>query len=60
MSSVKLISELKYNNKIVAVYELKEEEGTTAIISNYGCILMSLVVKDKSGNDRDVVLGFDI
>ncbi len=59
MSSVQLISEVKYHNKTIAVYELKEKEGTTAIISNYGCILMSLVVKDKNGNARDVVLGFD-
>lgn len=59
MSSVQLIKQVMYKEKPVQVYELKADDGTSAVISNYGCIIQSLVVKDKNGNDRDVVLGFD-
>lgn len=40
-------------------YTLKNKAGMEAVISNYGGILMSLKVPDRSGKLDDVVLGFD-
>ena len=59
MSSVKIIQQTKHKDKEVFVYELKNSNGYSAIISNYGGILMSLKVPDKDSVVRDVVLGFD-
>ncbi|MEO5947678.1 MAG: aldose epimerase family protein [Chitinophagaceae bacterium] len=59
MTSVKIIEQTKYRNRDVFVYELKRENGLSAIITNYGCILMSLNVPCNDGSTRDVVLGFD-
>lgn len=59
MASVKIISQTKHRNRDVFVYELKRENGLSAIITNYGCILMSLKVPCNEGSTRDVVLGFD-
>lgn len=42
------------------VIELKgNDKLTKAVISSYGAAIMSLMVKDKDGVERDVVLGFD-
>lgn len=59
MASVKIVEQTKHRNRDVFVYELKRENGLSAIITNYGCILMSLNVPCNDGNTRDVVLGFD-
>ena len=59
MASVKIIHQTKHRNRDVFVYELKSENGLSAIITNYGCILMSLNVPCNDGSTRDVVLGFD-
>jgi aldose 1-epimerase len=59
MASVNKIQEVTRNNQSVEVYELKSGNGTTAVITNYGGIIMKLIVKDKNGEARDVVLGFD-
>ena len=59
MTSIKIVSQTKHRNRDVFVYELKRENGLSAIITNYGCILMSLNVPCNDGSTRDVVLGFD-
>lgn len=59
MSAINLIQQFTYKNKQVNVYELIHTSGARAVISNYGCILMKLQVRDKIGSFRDVILGFD-
>lgn len=45
--------------KDVYAYTLSNANGMQAKIINYGAILVSLLVPDKSGKLEDVVLGFD-
>lgn len=40
----------------VSCYTLKNGNGTEASFTNLGGILMSMLVKDRDGNFRDVVL----
>lgn len=47
------------DGKNVALYTLTNENGVEACITNYGGRLVSLMVPDKEGNFRDVVLGHD-
>lgn len=43
----------------VSLYTLTNKNGLEAQITNYGGILVSLRVPDKSGNFADIVLGYD-
>jgi aldose 1-epimerase len=43
----------------VGLYTLKNSNGLEANITNYGGIVVSLLVPDKSGRLGDVVLGYD-
>lgn len=45
--------------KNVALYTLVNNNGVEACITNYGGRIVSLMVPDKDGNFRDVVLGHD-
>lgn len=47
------------NGQAVNIYTLRNRHGMSAGITNYGGIVTSLVVPDKQGGFRDVVLGFD-
>lgn len=47
------------NGDSTALYTLVNRNGMEACITNYGGRLVSLMVPDKDGNMRDVVLGFD-
>lgn len=49
----------KADGKAVSLYTLKNSKGAEAQICNYGGIVTSLKVADKSGNFSDVVLGYD-
>ena len=49
----------KADGKAVTLYTLKNSKGAEAQICNYGGIVTSLKVADKSGNFSDVVLGYD-
>ena len=42
-----------------ALYTIENENGMKAEITDYGAALVSLTVKDKTGKDTDVVLGYD-
>jgi aldose 1-epimerase len=45
--------------KPVDLYILENDRGVAARITNYGGILVSLMVPDQAGKVEDVVLGFD-
>ncbi len=47
------------NGREVFLYTLRGERGMEARITNFGAILVSLVVPDRAGRGGDVVLGFD-
>ena len=49
----------EYQGHPTALYRLVNSEGMEACITNFGGRLVSLMVPDKNGNYRDVVLGFD-
>lgn len=41
------------------LYTIKNSNGFTAAVTNFGAILVNLLVPDKAGNTADVVLGYD-
>ena len=41
------------------LYTITGKNGLTAVVTNLGAILVSLIVPDSEGNKEDVVLGFD-
>ena len=43
----------------VTLYSIKNDNGFTAEVTNFGAILVNLLVPDKDGTMADVVLGFD-
>ncbi|MEG0878021.1 MAG: aldose epimerase family protein [Oscillospiraceae bacterium] len=40
-------------------YTLQNDIGTAVKVIEYGCVITNVFVKDKNGNMRDVVLGYD-
>lgn len=49
----------KFKTDSTALYTLTNENGMEVCITNYGGRIVSLMVPDKDGTMRDVVLGFD-
>ena len=47
------------DGQAVTAYQLVNSNGMKAVILNYGCILQSLFVPDRSGRLVDVVLGYN-
>lgn len=47
------------DGKQTHLYTLKNKNGVTAAVTNYGGRIVSLLVPDKDGKMTDVVLGFD-
>ncbi len=43
----------------IQFYTLKNADGMTVRITNYGAIIMSIVVPDRDGNMADVALGYN-
>ena len=41
------------------LYEIVNSDGARAVVSDYGATLVSLYIRDKDGNFKDVVLGYD-
>lgn len=41
------------------LYVLKNDKGTVATVTDYGASLVNVLVADKNGEMKDVVLGFD-
>lgn len=46
--------------KDIMLYTIKNSKGMEAAVTNIGACLVNLIVPDKKGDLRDVVLGFDI
>jgi aldose 1-epimerase len=49
----------KVDGKDVWLYTLTNAKGTCIDITNYGCIVRSIVVPDREGKFENIVLGFD-
>lgn len=47
------------NGKTTALYTLKNSNGMEVCITNFGGRIVSILVPDRNGKMRDVVLGFD-
>src|SRR5580692_11465247 len=47
------------DGRAIDIYTLKNNKGVEARITNFGAILVSLMVPDRTGKSDDVVLGFD-
>jgi aldose 1-epimerase len=47
------------DGKKVDLYKLKNSHGTTLCITNYGCRIVSLQVKNSVEESFDIVMGFD-
>jgi aldose 1-epimerase len=48
-----------YENKDVFLYTLKNSKGITIKITNYGCVVTSILAPDKNGNFDNIILGYD-
>ena len=51
--------ESEYNGAPTALYTLTNEAGMEVCVTNFGGRIVSIMVPDKDGNKKDVVLGFD-
>ncbi|HEY4787009.1 MAG TPA: aldose epimerase family protein [Bacteroidales bacterium] len=49
----------KVGNETVYLFTLENDKGLKTSITNYGGIMTTLFVPDKSGKNEDIVLGFD-
>ena len=49
----------EYNGHQIFLYELSNDNGVKASITNFGAAIQSLSVPDQQGNMADVVLGYD-
>lgn len=47
------------DGRVVYLYTLQNGNGMTVKISDYGCIIQSIIVPDRNEHFADVVLGFD-
>jgi len=47
------------NGKQTGLYTLKNRNGLVALITNYGAIIVSIIVPDRNGNFADIVQGYD-
>lgn len=46
-----------FDGKPVALYFIRNDQGLTAAVTNYGARVVSLIVPDKQGKPTDVVIG---
>jgi len=51
--------EAEYNGQAVSLYTLTNANGMEVCITNFGGRVVSVMVPDRSGEFKDVVLGFD-
>ena len=47
------------DGKAVTLYTIKNNNNVTAEVTDFGAILVNLLVPDKKGNIDDIVLGYD-
>lgn len=48
-----------HNGKPTGLYTLKNKNGLIAQVTNYGAIIVSILVPDRKGNLADIVQGYD-
>jgi len=48
-----------YDSKPIALYTMTNEGGMEVCVTNFGARIVSVMVPDRDGSFRDVVLGFD-
>ena len=53
-----MIQVIKKIDEQIDLIEMKNDE-LTVVVSNYGCTIIKVLMKDKNGNIDDVVLGYD-
>lgn len=51
--------ETEVNGKKVGLFVLKNTNGMEVCVTNYGGRIVSVLLPDKDGNKKDVVIGFD-
>jgi aldose 1-epimerase len=49
----------KDGDRVIFLYTLTNKNGMEVKITNFGCIITSVIVPDKNGEKENVVLGFD-
>ncbi|MDE6649008.1 MAG: galactose mutarotase [Muribaculaceae bacterium] len=49
----------EYEGKATALYTLKNSNGMEVCVTNFGGRIVSIMVPDRNGDFKDVVLGFD-
>lgn len=42
-----------------SLYEISNGSGVRVLLTDYGAAVVSIFVKDRDGNERDVILGYD-
>lgn len=42
-----------------SLYEISNAKGMRVLVTDFGATVVSIFVKDKEGNERDVILGYD-
>ena len=42
-----------------SLYEISNGSGVRVLLTDYGASVVSIFVKDRDGNERDVILGYD-
>lgn len=47
------------NGQEITLFTVTNNQGTTMKVTDFGAILVSVLVKDKDGEFRDVVLGYE-
>ncbi|HEV7779930.1 MAG TPA: aldose epimerase family protein [Chitinophagaceae bacterium] len=47
------------SGKDVLLFTLQNSKGTEVMITNYGAIITSFIIRDEDGKTNDIVLGFD-
>ena len=47
------------NGTVTYLYTFENSSGTQMKVSDFGAVLVSLIVKDRHGDEKDVVLGYD-
>lgn len=59
MGNITRVLSEKFENESVYIYTLKNNNGTSVQITNYGGVVLSFLTKDKNGKINDIVLGYD-
>lgn len=50
---------LQHDAEPFQLFSISNKQGTTLTATNFGATVLSLVIKDKEGKSKDVVLGYD-